>query len=137
MGNVRIADAQGRKVRQKHLELSKLEIDVYKVVDIEKERVRKAASKAKVPVPEEAKEVTEVKAPTSPCQMSEVCGTTGGKPEKECSQFGLPALGKDDFNQKVASRSAALTLVKAGTCFTVLRCAEKGTHLKTISGKDI
>lgn len=74
----------------------------------------------------------------TPCGAAEeICGSTGGSPATECAKFGLTALGKDDFNQKIASRRASVTLVKAGTCFTVYRCAPEGTRLRSASGKDI
>jgi len=60
-----------------------------------------------------------------------------GNPEKECARFGMVPISKDDFNQKTASRDADLTLVKAGTCYTLYPHAEKGTELSAQDGKDI
>jgi len=70
-------------------------------------------------------------------EVQAICGTTGGSPEKECAQFGLPALGKDDFEQVTASRCAQLALVKAGQCFTIYKPVVPGQALSTFDGKDI
>merc|ERR1712065_51007 len=66
-----------------------------------------------------------------------VCGEKLGNPEKECARFGMVLIAKDDHNQKIASRDADLTLVKAGTCYTLYPHAEKGTELSAQDGKDI
>jgi len=75
--------------------------------------------------------------PPSPCGATEeVCGKFGN-PSQECATYGLKPIGKDDYGQTVASRSAAVTLVKAGQCHTVYRCAPNGTALAAGSGKGI